>query len=223
MLAACVLLTGFAHVQDRVTVHGDGSATVTRVAVMQDWARWRDVSGVAPRERRAREEQRETQVCDVAREAGWGTCSLEGDTITLERTFEADDVSGSERGRAYLALHRYLSAPAVRPMFQPLLLGLDAGDDNREAIATLQRMGYRHTLVVEMPGEITRMWGREVSGQGDSVSFDLMSTPPAFDPTEEHDTVIESSAGLLYGRWTAMVVLAGLALLALWAARSLRR
>lgn len=220
---ACVLLTAFAHIEDRVTVHGDGSATVTRVAVMQDWARWREVSGVTPRRRQAREDTREAVVCDMARQAGWRACSLDGNTLTLERTFDADDVSGSERGRAYLALHRYLSAPTVRPMFQPPLLGLDAGDDNREAIATLQRMGFRHTLVVQMPGEITRLWGKEVSGVGDTLRVDLMTTPPAFDPTEEHDTFIESYAGWLHGRWTALLVLGGLGLVLVIAVRRLRR
>lgn len=219
---ACVLLTAFAHIEDRVTVHGDGSATVTRVAVMQDWARWRDVSGVASRDREARDATREALVCNMARQSGWRTCALEGDTITLERSFDADDVSGAERGRAYLALHRYLSVPAVRPMFQPPLLGLDAGDDNREAIATLQRMGFRHTLVVQMPGEITRLWGRDVSGVGDTLRLDLMTTPPAFDPTEEHDTSIESHAGLLHGRWTALLVLGGLALVLVIGVRRLR-
>lgn len=223
MAAACVLLTGFAQVRDTLVVHGDGTATVTRVVVMRDWDRWPALAGEAGQEARARREALARLPCEVAREAGWQACERDGNTLTLSRDFAADDVSGSERGRAYLALHRYLAAPTVRPMFTPPLLGLDDGEANRAAIASLRRLGFRHTLVVRMPGDITRLWGREVEGMGDSLTFDLMDTPPAFDPTAEHDTFIESRAGWLHGRWTALLALGALGVLALWAARALRR
>ena len=225
--AACgLLLTGFARIEDRVQVHGDGSAMVRRHAEFQDWSGWARLTGEARDKVDARDARHATLVCDMARRVGWSACEVSGNVVELERGFGKDDspFSGADPGRAYLAIDRYLDHPLSRPMLRPALLGLQVGDDEQRTRALLQGMGYRHQLEVVMPGDIRLLLGREVPGIGRSVRFDLMAPepPPGVDFDRDGANFIESSAGLLHSRWFPGLVLGLLALGGIVVVRRLR-
>lgn len=225
-VACTLLLTGFARIEDRVEVHGDGSATVRRHAEFQDWSGWARLTGEARDKVDAREARHAALVCEMAARVGWSACEVSGNVVELERGFGKDDspFSGADPGRAYLAIDRYLDHPLSRPMLRPALLGLQSGDDGQKTRALLQGMGYRHQLEVVMPGDIRLLLGREVSGIGRTVRFDLMDPepPPGVDFDKDGANFIESSAGLLHSRWFPGLVLGLLALGGLVVVRRLR-
>lgn len=225
-VACTLLLTGFARIEDRVEVHGDGSATVRRHAEFQDWSGWARLAGETQNKVDARDARHAAMVCDMAERVGWSACEVSGNVVDLERGFDKNDspFSGADPGRAYLAIDRYLDHPLSRPMLRPALLGLQAGDDDRKTRTLLQGMGYRHQLEVVMPGDIRLLLGREVSGIGRSVRFDLMAPepPPGVDFDRDGANFIESSAGLLHSRWFPGLVLGLLALGAIAFIRRLR-
>jgi hypothetical protein len=224
-VACSLFLTGFARVEDRVQVHGDGSATLHRRAEFQDWAGWSRLTGETQRKADAREARHAKTICEVAKRIGWSDCKVTDNVVELEHGFDKDSspFSGSGSGRAYLAIDRYLAHPLSRPMLQPALLGLQSSDAPK-ARALLQGMGYRHQLEVTMPGEIDLLLGREVSGVGRSVRFDLMAAepPPGVDFEKDGANFIESPAGLLHSRWFPGLVLGVLALAGIALIRRLR-
>jgi hypothetical protein len=216
LAAVCSLfLTGFARIEDRVQVYGDGSAKVHRHAEFQDWTAWPRLVGEKQRKTAAREAQHAKTICEVAKRVGWSDCKVTGNVVELEHGFDKDSspFSGSESGRAYLAIDRYLAHPLSRPMVQPALLGLQSTDAPK-ARALLHGMGYRHALEITMPGEIQRLLGRQVSGIGRIARFDLMASepPPGVDFEKDGANFIESSSGLLHSRWFPGLVLGLLAL-----------
>lgn len=225
-VACTLLLTGFARIEDRVEVHGDGSATVRRHAEFQDWSGWARLTGEAQDKVDAREARHAALVCDMAARVGWSACEVSGNVVELERGFVKDDspFSGADPGRAYLAIDRYLDHPLSRPMLRPALLGLQSGDDAQKTRTLLQGMGYRHQLEVVMPGDIRLLLGREVSGIGRTVRFDLMDPepPPGVDFDRDGANFIESSAGVLHSRWFPGLVLGLLALAGIVVIRRLR-
>lgn len=226
--ALCVLgLCGFAQVQDRVVVQGDGGARVERRVVFQDWMRWPALA--APESERARRLQRSrddtrARICETAREAGWDDCAMDADGLRLAFSVGSDSpFSGSTQGTAYLAVDRLLGDSRLRPMFQPALLGLDS-DQDRRTMGALRALGYRHSLEITMPGEVRDILGTQVDARGDSIRFDLMADmpPPEYVPDADGNNFIHASAGLLHGRWTALLVLGALGLALLYGIRRLR-
>ena len=224
-IMAYSLLTGFVQIEDRVQVHGDGSATINRQAVLLDLSGMGHVAGREPdEETRKHVKKRRIWTCGMAKKAGWDSCDMTGNVIKLELHVPKNKsgFSTSEKGQASFALHHYLSGKLTRPFFPLINIGpiMDGSRENRDAIDQLKQMGYRHNLVVAMPGEIFLLWGRQVSDVGSEVRLDLLTEQPA---EVGDDGFILSSAGVLHSQWFPALVIVILILAGVTWSRILRR
>lgn len=220
-------LCGFAHVQDRLEVHGDGGAKLERRVQFKDWARWPAVTAPgsdAGREAKRRQDDTRQRICQTAEEAGWERCTMDEHGLTLGFSVGSDSpFSGTSKGTAYLAVDRLLGDARMRPMFKPMLLGIDS-DQDRRTMRELRALDYRHTLEIVMPGALQDILGTRVDGRGETVRFDLMSetAPPEYRPFSDDNNFIHASAGFIHGRWTALLMLGAVGLILLFGIRRLR-
>lgn len=202
LLIALFFLTGFTQIEDRVKVHGDGSATIKRHAVFRDWDALKTLIG---------KPVTQDMICPQAFDNGWSDCELDGNTINLKATIKKEDsfFSTADGTEVLFKLDRYIEDSMFKPIFEPMNIGLQTNEKNQMVIKQLKEMGFKHKLFIKMPGNITFFLGRKVKGMGDSFELDLMSEqmPANANFADENGHLIISSTGILHNKWFHMVIL----------------